>query len=163
MRATIFARTLRPLFVPAALLAAALLLGACGDADGSDPLLGDEGGGALQVHRAWVRPAFEGMNTAVYFQVAAGAQDDRLLGASYEGAGQTMLHETLTEGDLVRMEELGSLPLEAGGSLDFEPGGKHLMLVDLAGPLEEGDTIVFTLDFETAGPVEVEAEVRRDG
>ena len=41
----------------------------------------------------------------------------------------------------------------------MKPGGAHIMLMGLTGPLKEGDTISVTLDFEKAGDVTVEAKV----
>jgi copper(I)-binding protein len=46
------------------------------------------------------------------------------------------------------------------GRIEFSPGGYHLMLMQLGGPLEEGDRIPVTLHFERAGAVEVELVVR---
>jgi copper(I)-binding protein len=46
----------------------------------------------------------------------------------------------------------------AGSSLVFEPGGLHLMLLDVD-RLEVGDIVVVTLNWQTAGDMEIEAEV----
>jgi hypothetical protein len=58
------------------------------------------------------------------------------------------------------MQEVDRIDLPAGGSVDLEPGAYHVMLVDLAAPLEAGTTIAITLDFEHAGMFAVDAEVR---
>jgi copper(I)-binding protein len=58
------------------------------------------------------------------------------------------------------MREIGSLTLPAGEEVSLEPGGYHIMLIDLAKPIEEGDTVPVTLTFEKAGEIEVEAEAR---
>jgi hypothetical protein len=42
----------------------------------------------------------------------------------------------------------------------LEPGGYHIMLLELAAPLEVGSTIDVTLTFEHAGQKVVSAEVR---
>ena len=47
---------------------------------------------------------------------------------------------------------------EAGGTLVLEPGGVHLMLVDVE-RLEVGDTVNVTLQWQMAGAMQVEAEV----
>ena len=42
----------------------------------------------------------------------------------------------------------------------FEPGGYHVMLIDLVKPLEVGQTVPVTLTFAKAGTIEVTATVR---
>lgn len=63
-------------------------------------------------------------------------------------------------GDMMSMREIGSLTLPAGEEVSLEPGGYHIMLIDLAKPIEDGDTVPVTLTFEKAGEIEVEAEAR---
>ena len=60
----------------------------------------------------------------------------------------------------MRMQELvDGLPLPAGEMVTLEPGGYHVMLLDLADPLEVGDEIELTLDFESADDVTLTVEV----
>jgi copper(I)-binding protein len=58
------------------------------------------------------------------------------------------------------MREVSGIDIPAGGSVSLEPGGYHVMLLDLKAPLTEGETVSITLTFENAGTVEVEAPVR---
>ena len=72
------------------------------------------------------------------------------------------------QGDVMRMRALaGGLELPAGETVSFEPGGYHLMLLDLKRPLRAGDTVVATLVIEgTDGQREtlkVQAAVRALG
>ncbi len=55
------------------------------------------------------------------------------------------------------------LELPAGEEVSLEPGGYHVMLLELEQPIAEGDTIEVTLTFENAGEVKVEAEAREVG
>ena len=60
----------------------------------------------------------------------------------------------------MRMQELADgLPLTAGDTVSFEPGSYHVMMPELAGPLEVGDVFELTLDFEHAEDVTVTVEV----
>lgn len=62
---------------------------------------------------------------------------------------------------MMGMRELeDGLELPAGEEVSLEPGGYHIMLLELGQPITEGDTIPVTLEFENAGEVEVEAEAR---
>ena len=58
------------------------------------------------------------------------------------------------------MQPVDSIELPAGEEVALEPGGYHIMLLDLVAPLEVGDTFDIVLTFENAGEVTVTAEVR---
>ena len=49
--------------------------------------------------------------------------------------------------------------IPAGGSLAFQPGGKHIMLVELSQPLAIGDIVELTLNFAQAGPIMISVPV----
>ena len=51
----------------------------------------------------------------------------------------------------------------AGGSVTLAPGGLHLMLMDLKGPLKQGTRVPVTLVFEKAGKIDVELSVEAMG
>ncbi len=53
----------------------------------------------------------------------------------------------------------GGLALPAHTSTKLDPGGIHLMLLDLKGPLVEGTKVKGTLTFEKAGTVDIEFAV----
>ena len=50
-----------------------------------------------------------------------------------------------------------------GRTVEFKPGGFHLMFMDLKQPLKQGEGVKGTLTFEKAGPVEVEFKVETIG
>ena len=73
------------------------------------------------------------------------------------------VHMTMSGTDgTTTMHELTSIDVPAGGSLVLDPAGYHLMLTDLAAPLETGETFDLTLRFEAAGDATVTVEVRDD-
>ncbi|MCZ7630577.1 MAG: copper chaperone PCu(A)C [Microthrixaceae bacterium] len=62
--------------------------------------------------------------------------------------------------DMMTMREVDSVAVPAGGSVDLEPGGYHVMLLNLAKDLAVGDTIEVTLDFHSGATEKVTAEVK---
>ena len=60
------------------------------------------------------------------------------------------------------MQQIMALDLPAGETVNLEPGGYHVMLIDLAEPLVEGDTFNLTLDFAEADDLTVEVVVRTE-
>lgn len=63
-------------------------------------------------------------------------------------------------GGMMTMAEVEKIPVAAGTTVALEPGGYHIMLMELAKPLVVGEKVKVTLTFEKAGDVVVEAEVR---
>lgn len=89
-----------------------------------------------------------------------GADDDRLVAVSSPAAGRMEIHDMLMEGDMMKMVPLpDGISIPAGGTVVLEPMGKHLMLMDLNGPLIEGETVEITLTFERAASITVELPV----
>ena len=55
----------------------------------------------------------------------------------------------------MKMRPAGPIEIPPGAATGLEPGGIHVMLMGLTGPLVEGESFSLTLTFERAGPVEV--------
>ncbi|MEX0795422.1 MAG: copper chaperone PCu(A)C [Acidimicrobiia bacterium] len=124
----------------------ALAAGCAGEAEG------------LQISDARVG-APTGPNAAMYFTAKGAAEADSLRSASTDVAGEIQIHETVTSDEgTMSMRSVPRLELPAGGQLVLEPGGYHLMLIEVD-ELEVGDTISVTLTWEVAGEMTVEAEV----
>jgi copper(I)-binding protein len=63
-------------------------------------------------------------------------------------------------GGEMTMREVDGIDIPAGETVALKPGGYHIMLLDLAGPLKEGLTFDVELEFENAGSRTVEVTVR---
>ena len=122
---------------------------------------GPAAAGQLTITAAWARATPPGARTAAaYLTIANGSgAADTLLGASTPSARSVEIHTHVAEGGLQRMVELAELTLPAGEAVLLEPGGLHLMLIDLAAPLAAGATVALTLRFAAAGTVELEVPV----
>ena len=143
---------------------------------------------AITLDGAWARTS-PAMATAgaVYVEITNdGDTDDALVGVAVDPsvAAKAELHETTAADDsmgdgmdddgqgsgttmgedmgggMMEMQPVDEIPVPAGETVALEPGGYHIMLLELAAPLEVGATIEVTLTFEGAGEVVLEAEVR---
>jgi copper(I)-binding protein len=98
---------------------------------------------------------------AIFLEVMNHGEADRLIGASTTAAGATQLHTHQEDANgvikMIHVDEGFEIP--AGGTLELKRGGKHVMLMGLTGPLEQGDTVPLTLIFEQAGEISVEVPV----
>ena len=120
---------------------------------------------SVAIEGAWARPAQEGGNTAVYMTIAnREGRDLRLAGVDADVAQAAELHETAIGADYVaRMHPVDAVALPAGGTIRLEPGGLHIMLLELTKPLHEGDHFVVRLVFEGYDPVSVAVPVQMAG
>ncbi len=120
-------------------------------------------GGALRIEGAWARATPPAARTgAAYLTVInAGGEPDRLVAASSPAAAQAELHTHISEGNVARMQQLQAIDIPAGGRLSFAPGGLHVMLVNLQGPLRDGTRFPLTLRFARAGEITIEVPVSR--
>ncbi len=117
--------------------------------------------GALTIAHPWVRVVPGSPVGAGYLTVTNAGAADRLVGASVAGAGRVELHVSSHEGGVARMRPVeGGLAIGPRGTLTLAPGGAHLMLLDLKGPVVDGELVQGTLRFEKAGAVPVEFEAR---
>jgi len=112
------------------------------------------------VTNAWVRATPPGARTAAaYLTITSPAPGDRLVGAATPAAGAVEIHTHVAEGGVQRMVRLAELERPAGAAVRLEPGGLHLMLIDLAMPLEPGFRVPLSLRFAGAGHVVLEVPV----
>jgi copper(I)-binding protein len=114
------------------------------------------------VDGAWARTSpMESTVGAAYMNITASA-DDALVGASVDMsvAMMTQVHETTTAADgSMGMQEIASIPMVAGTPLVLEPGGYHIMIMELVAPLKVGTSFTVTLTFESGATTTVEVPV----
>jgi copper(I)-binding protein len=113
-----------------------------------------------QVQDAWARPTVQGQTVGGgYFRIDGGPTADRLLAVSADIAQSVELHTMRMDGDVMRMRQLDSVDVPAKQSVEFKPGGMHVMLIGLKTPLKVGNNFPMTLRFEKAGSVSVNVRV----
>ncbi len=119
----------------------------------------------ITVSEPFARPAAAGGNGAVYLTLAnEGGSPDVLLSIESQIAEAVELHESkIDENDVMRMSLLTNLEVPAGETVNLEPGGKHIMLINLKQELKPGEKISLTLNFKKSGSLSIEAEIREGG
>ena len=121
--------------------------------------------GGLSIHRPWSRELPPvAPNGAAYFRVENGGRETvRIVSVSTPIADRAELHAHETDGGVMKMRHVHSVEVPAGGSVSFEPGGLHVMLIGLKQPLVGGESFPLTLGFDEAGTIEVTVEITREG
>jgi len=123
---------------------------------------GGEDDATLAIADAWSRPAL-GPNGVVYLTIEGGDVDTALAGASVSSdvAATAELHQTVIQDDgLMGMVAVSQVEIPAGSTVMLVPGGLHVMLMELAEPIESGDTFDVTLTFDNGTELTAAVEVR---
>jgi periplasmic copper chaperone A len=124
-------------------------------------LAADQRTGSLTITQPWSRATAPGaVIGAAYFEIVNAGAVDTLLRIESPIARQVEMHMSHTEGGIMRMRPVTSVEVPAQGRVRFQPGGLHVMLIDLTQPLKEGQRFPLTLVFQHAGSVRVEAVVQ---
>ena len=118
----------------------------------------------VKIENAWVRPAAKGMNSALYFNINnITAKADALYKVTSKVAELVQLHATVKNADGTEgMKEIKQIAVPANGVIKFEPGGYHVMLINLKNKLKVNSKIEFTFYFKTGGNVKVKAVVKKE-
>ena len=103
-----------------------------------------------------------GVSAAYMTLTNGGGASDTLVSVSTDAAAVVELHTSEIDADgVMRMRPLtNGLEVPADGSVTLEPGGNHIMLMDLQRDLNPGDTVTLTLTFASGKTLTVEAEIR---
>ncbi len=114
----------------------------------------------LEISDVWARKTRRTNSAAVYLRIHNPTEKgDTLLGANTERAAMTTLHMSGEEDGIMRMEMQDTVPVPAGETVHFEPGGLHIMMMRLSQRLTEGEVFPLVLSFENAGDVTVYVDV----
>jgi copper(I)-binding protein len=122
--------------------------------------------GDLVISQAWSRATPNGAKIAGGYLTIEnkGTTPDRLIGGSGDIAGKVEVHEMAMNNGVMTMRPLDKgLTIEPGKTVKLAPGGYHLMIMDLKGPLKQGEQVPVTLEFEKAGKVKVSLDVQGVG
>ncbi|MGF6151362.1 copper chaperone PCu(A)C [Pseudomonas fluorescens] len=121
--------------------------------------------GELEIAHPWSQELPPNAPTvAAYFVIHNnGKSADRLLSVASPIAGKAELHEHVMQNDLMKMQQVPSVEIPAGGDITFAPMAWHVMLLELKDRslLRDGKRFPLTLHFEKSGDVTVEVAVQK--
>jgi copper(I)-binding protein len=118
---------------------------------------------------AWIRlPGVAGRPGAAYFTIHGGAKPTTLVAVSAPFAIRAEMHESMPDMSMpmdhgmepaMTMAPVKDVAVQPRTEVKFAPGGKHVMLFDMAPRVQSGDTVPLTLAFADGRKVEVKAKV----
>ena len=101
----------------------------------------------VTVTNAWVRATVPQQKATGAFMQLNAAKDTSLVSISSSVSAAAEVHEMSVENDVMKMRQVPALALPAGKTVALQPGGFHVMLLDLKQPARAGDTVLLTLVF----------------
>jgi hypothetical protein len=117
----------------------------------------------VKVTHVWARSTAPGQNVAAAYLDIVSSAPAALVKAESPAAKVVELHEMKMEGDVMKMRAVPKIELPAGKEVKLEPGGLHVMLIDIKQPLKVGEKVPLTLVIDAGGKTErltVDAEVK---
>jgi copper(I)-binding protein len=106
----------------------------------------------IVIEDAWVRAseysAEAGGMTGIFAKITNnGDKTITLVGGSTDAAMMVQTHEVV---DGMMQEKKGGIEIHVGQTVTLQPGGLHVMLMNLTKPIVVGDKVDFTFKFEGA-------------
>ena len=118
----------------------------------------------VAVKDAWVRGTTPAQKATGAFMEITSSDAAALLSAASPAAGVVEIHTMKMEVGVMKMRQIPKLDLPAGKGIKLQPGGNHVMLMDLKQQLKKGDVVPITLKIEgkdkQVQTLEIKAEVR---
>lgn len=124
------------------------------------------GAADVLIEQAWARATLPGQPVGGAYLTLRASAPARLLKVESPAAGMVEIHEMKLQDGVMKMRPLAGIDLPAGQTVELKPGGLHLMLMDLQGPLLAGKTVPLQLHIEQGSKTRiypVNAEVRSVG
>ncbi|HMN76317.1 MAG TPA: copper chaperone PCu(A)C [Burkholderiaceae bacterium] len=119
------------------------------------------------VSEPWVRATVAQQKASGAFMSITSAHGGKLVSVASPVAGVAEVHEMAMSGNVMKMHAIPALALPAGQPVKLEPGGYHVMLMDLKQQLKEGEVVALTLVVEGRDgkreTIEVKAPVKALG
>jgi len=116
--------------------------------------------GSLKIDHPWARATAPGQATGIGFmKIINSGKADKLLSASTDVSAAVELHTMEMSGDTMKMRAVAGVAIPDKATVEFKPGGLHIMFINLKAPLKEGTRFPLKLRFEKAGEVNVEVAV----
>jgi copper(I)-binding protein len=143
-------------------------LAACGSDDDASSADSTEQSASADITIAdpWSRQPAEGQTTSAVYGAVTNGTDETItaISATASVSDTVELHEVLMndEGQMSMQEKEGGYEIAAGETFVFEPGGPHIMLLDIDAATYP-DTVDVTLSFDNGATLAFTADVRPIG
>ncbi|MBO0681270.1 copper chaperone PCu(A)C [Mycolicibacterium sp. S2-37] len=117
---------------------------------------------SVAVTDQWATAGDMGMAAVFGTFTNTGHRDAHIVSGTSPAAGRVEVHEVVPDasGAKTMRPKAGGITVPAGGTRELAPGGDHLMLMDLTGPLQPGAHVALTVMFDDRSTLPVTAQIR---
>ena len=84
-----------------------------------------------------------------------------IVSLSSDAFGSIEIHQTIAQDGMMRMEQVPALTIEPDSTVQLEPGGLHLMMLNPVEPTRIGDTIEILILFDDGTEQRLEMWVKK--
>lgn len=150
----------RRLGVAAAVSTLTLLAVACSSS--TSPSTPAAAADSVRLSDQWIKAAESGMSAAFGVLENTGDRPADLVAASSPASATVEIHEVVADasGEKTMRPKAGGITIPAHGKAVLQPGGEHLMFMNLVAPLKTGAETPLTLIFSDGSTATVTAQVR---
>lgn len=114
----------------------------------------------LNIHGAQTTlPAVKGNPGAVYFRINGGPEDVKLLAVLSPDTQRIEMHESVSENGVVTMNKLNSVDVPAKGTVEFQQGGKHIMVWGINDAAVQRGTFPITFVFSNKDRIVADVKI----
>lgn len=99
----------------------------------------------VTIENAWARATVPGQTVGAAYLELTSAESATVVKVESPAADFVEIHSMTMKQGVMEMRMLDKLPLPAGETVKLEPGGFHLMLIDLKAPLKAGEHVPLVL------------------
>lgn len=111
------------------------------------------------VSEVWIKTTIPGTSVSAAYMRIQSPIALSLLRVEAPIAADIQIHDMKLNNGVMEMKALDSVAIPVGQMVELKPGGKHVMLTQLAGPIRNGDKVPLTLIFEDAGKKKISIRV----
>ncbi len=118
----------------------------------------------LEISDSWVRSSdmsVSGGMTGMFMEITNPTSGEITLIGGSSDSGMVEIHETVMGADGMQMQEInGGIEIPAGGTVVLQPGGLHVMIMNLNSDVVAGDEVSVELEFDGHPNVSVTATAK---
>jgi len=118
---------------------------------------------SLDFDGAWIAEAPPSSKVmAAYMEIKnSGDKVTKIVSATSENFKRITFHQTKNEGDMAKMEHMGTLTIPAKGKLVLKAGSHHIMLFNPVKKLKAGDQATLALKLENGDIISLVVPVKK--
>ena len=117
----------------------------------------------LVIEEAWIRPAPPTVSNMAAYLILKNESDLDIIitGAQSPNFAMAMIHDTVIENEIAKMQHRSELVIPAGGEVTLAPLGTHVMLIETKQTLSIGESAEITFFSKSGATLTAKIEVKQ--